>query len=73
MDKFKPGVEGIVLLFSDNEGNVVYEFPMYQTMREELEPLLLEVSNIVVDEHQQCAACLSYAMYVQLSETVVCF
>jgi hypothetical protein len=44
MDKFKPGVEGIVLLFSDNEGTVVYEFPMYQALKEELEPLLLEVS-----------------------------
>jgi hypothetical protein len=47
MDMFKPGVEGIVVLFSDNEGNVVYEFPMYHALKEELEPLLLEVSVAV--------------------------
>jgi hypothetical protein len=47
MDKFKPGVEGIVLLFSDNEGKQVYRFPYYETFKEELEPLLLEVSSTV--------------------------
>jgi hypothetical protein len=45
MDKFKPGVEGIVLMFSDNEGNNVYEFPYYSLLRDELEPLLLEVCH----------------------------
>lgn len=44
-DRFKPGVEGIVLIFSDGEGNVVYEFPFYEVLRQELEPLLLEVSG----------------------------
>jgi hypothetical protein len=43
MDKFKPGVEGIVMIFSDNEGNNVYEFPYYRLLKDELEPLLLEV------------------------------
>jgi len=45
MDKFKPGVEGIVLIFSDGDGNVVYEFPFYKVLRQDLEPLLLEVSG----------------------------
>lgn len=44
-DKFKPGVEGIILLFSDNKGDVVYEFPAFSWLREELQPLLLEVSQ----------------------------
>lgn len=43
MEKFKPGVEGIVLIFSDNEGDKVYEFPYYTLLKAELEPLLLEV------------------------------
>jgi hypothetical protein len=46
MDRFKPGVEGIVLLFSDNEGKQVYMFPHYETFRQELEPLLLEVGVV---------------------------
>eukprot|EP00775_Hariotina_reticulata_P013388 gene13388-13515_t len=43
MERFKPGVEGMVLVFSDNLGQVVYEFPFYEVFRTELEPLLLEV------------------------------
>lgn len=43
MDRFKPGVEGIVLIFSDNNGKVVYEFPYFEVLRPELEPLLMEV------------------------------
>jgi hypothetical protein len=45
MERFKPGVDGMVLLFSDNLGQVVYEFPFYEVFRTELEPLLLEVSG----------------------------
>lgn len=44
MEKFKPGVEGMVLLFSDNGGEVVYQFPFYELFQFELEPLLKEVS-----------------------------
>jgi hypothetical protein len=43
MEKFKPGVEGIVLVFSDNNGEVVYQFPYYDYFKAELEPLLHEV------------------------------
>jgi hypothetical protein len=43
MEKFKPGVEGMVLLFSDNNGEVVYQFPYYDYFKAELEPLLHEV------------------------------
>eukprot|EP00882_Tetradesmus_deserticola_P022102 GHRQ01023985.1.p3 GENE.GHRQ01023985.1~~GHRQ01023985.1.p3 ORF type:complete len:160 (+),score=78.05 GHRQ01023985.1:655-1134(+) len=43
MDRFKPGVEGIVLLFSDNNGELVYQFPYYDYFKAELEPLLHEI------------------------------
>ncbi|WIA23830.1 hypothetical protein OEZ85_013493 [Tetradesmus obliquus] len=41
---FKPGVEGIVLLFSANDGSgPVYEFPAYGYFKDTLEPLLQEI------------------------------
>lgn len=55
--RFKPGVEGILLLFSDNEGNTVYEFPMYRQLRDELEPLLTEVCICCSGTHQPEKAC----------------
>lgn len=48
MDKFKPGVQGIVMLFSDRNGHVVYQFPYYDYFRAELEPLLNEVGRAVI-------------------------
>lgn len=38
--RFKPGVQGLVLVFSDNGGQVVFEFPAWEEFRGELEPLL---------------------------------
>lgn len=38
-----PPPQGIVLLFSDADGDVVYEFAAYQQFAAALEPLLLEV------------------------------
>jgi hypothetical protein len=35
-----------VLLFSDNNGEVVYQFPYYDYFRNELEPLLHEVGSL---------------------------
>lgn len=43
MERFKPGVESIVLIFSDRDANEVYEFPFYSRMAHALEPLLVEV------------------------------
>ncbi|WIA37366.1 hypothetical protein OEZ86_014294 [Tetradesmus obliquus] len=43
MERFKPGVDGMVLLFSDNNGEVVYQFPYYEYFKAELEPLLHEI------------------------------
>ena len=45
MERFKPGVDGMVLLFSDNNGEVVYQFPYYEYFKAELEPLLHEVNS----------------------------
>lgn len=45
MERFKPGVDGMVLLFSDNNGEVVYQFPYYEYFKAELEPLLHEVGG----------------------------
>jgi hypothetical protein len=45
MQRFKPGVDGIVLLFSDQDGRDVYKFPYYDVFAPLLEPLLVEVSG----------------------------
>ena len=43
MQRFKPGVDSIVLLFSDQDGRSVYQFPYYQLFEPVLLPLLEEV------------------------------
>jgi hypothetical protein len=49
MNKFKPGVDGVVLLFSSNDAAgdpaaTVYEFPLWEkTWRRVLEPMLAEL------------------------------
>ena len=46
MRMFKPGVEGIVLLFSAGDGTgPVYKFPMYDHFAHLIEPLVAEVSE----------------------------
>ena len=46
MQRFKPGVDGIVLLFSDQDGRDVYTFPYYEIFAPVLEPLLFEVRHL---------------------------
>lgn len=43
MKTFKPGVDAIMLIFSDNSGNHVYRFPFYYYFADVLEPILAEI------------------------------
>jgi hypothetical protein len=47
MEKFKPGVQGIVLIFSDQSGDRVFRFPYYDLFAPVLEPLLMEVGGMM--------------------------
>ncbi|KAK9811643.1 hypothetical protein WJX72_007577 [[Myrmecia] bisecta] len=43
LDKYKPGVEHMHLVFSDQDGEKVYQFPWYTTYQDQIEPLLHQV------------------------------
>ncbi len=43
MDKFKPGARSIMLVFSDNNGAGVYQFPWYDRFKQWVEPWLVQV------------------------------
>ena len=43
MEKFKPGVESLVLIFSDNFGKDVFWFPYFELLRKAVVPVLEEV------------------------------
>ncbi len=45
MARFKPGVDALVLLFSDQDGRSVYKFPYYDCFARRLEPLLEQVGS----------------------------
>ena len=40
---YKPGSQELLLLFSDRDGEGVYQFPMYEQLEDVLEPILLQV------------------------------
>lgn len=42
--RYKPGTQEVLLVFSDKRGNAVYRFPYYDRFRHVLEPLLEQVS-----------------------------
>ena len=41
--QYKPGSQELLLLFSDRGGEHVYQFPLYEQLRDVLEPILLQV------------------------------
>ena len=43
MNDFKPGVETILLLFSDQRASTVYELPWYKMSLQWVEPILRQV------------------------------
>lgn len=43
MAQFKPGVEALYMIFSDQSTNHVYRFPYYDYFKAELEPILEQV------------------------------
>lgn len=45
MQKFKPGVETMILLFSDRAASRVFTFPWYYRFAAVVEPLLRQVRN----------------------------
>ena len=45
MDRFKPGVQSLVLIFSDNFGEDVFWFPYFELLQKELKPILQEVRD----------------------------
>jgi hypothetical protein len=48
MNAFKPGVQGITLLFSAGSGEgPVFEFPLYKKFAAVLEPLIEEVRGLM--------------------------
>ena len=44
MDKFKPGVETVILIFSDQKATKVFRFPWYERLKPLLEPIVEKVS-----------------------------
>jgi hypothetical protein len=44
MDKFKPGVETVILMFSDQKATKVFRFPWYEKLRPLVEPIVQKVS-----------------------------
>ena len=43
---YKPGSQELLLLFSDRDGERVYQFPMYEQLEHVLEPILLQVVSL---------------------------
>lgn len=41
--QYKPGSQELLLLFSDRDGKSMYQFPLYEQLRDVLEPILLQV------------------------------
>ena len=44
--RYKPGSQELLLLFSDRDGERVYQFPLYEELRDVLEPILLQVIHV---------------------------
>ena len=45
--RYKPGSQEVLLLFSDRDGKMVYQFPLYEQLRDALEPILLQVTSML--------------------------
>ena len=43
MSKFKPGVETVILVFSDQKGEVMFRFPWYEKLKPLVEPIIEKV------------------------------
>ena len=43
MSKFKPGVETVLLIFSDQKATEVFRFPWYERLRPLVEPIVEQV------------------------------
>ncbi len=44
--RYKPGTQEVLLMFSDKEGGSVYRFPYYGRFKNVIEPLLEQVTGI---------------------------
>ena len=44
MSKFKPGVETVILVFSDQKGEVLFRFPWYEKLKPLVEPIVEKVT-----------------------------
>lgn len=47
MQKFKPGVEAVILMFSDRAAETIYTFPWYHRFKAAIEPLLRQVRCLI--------------------------
>ena len=41
--RYKPGTQEVLLMFSDKQGGAIYRFPDYDRLKKALEPLLEQV------------------------------
>ena len=44
--QYKPGSQELLLLFSDRDGKSVFQFPLYEELRNVLDPILLQVNRL---------------------------
>ena len=44
MSNFKPGVETVILVFSDQKGEVLFRFPWYEKLKPLVEPIVEKVT-----------------------------
>ena len=44
--QYKPGSQELLLLFSDRDGESVFQFPMYEELSNVLDPILLQVNRL---------------------------
>ena len=44
MSRFKPGVETVILVFSDQKGEATFRFPWYEKLKPLVEPIVEQVT-----------------------------
>ena len=64
--QYKPGSQEVLLLFSDREGEQVYQFPLYEQLKHVLDPILLQVtiSLEAVGPHDSAKRCFILFLFI---------